>query len=60
MIIKIMCNKINMLDRNILIQKAGKIIIDKYNNYNNIPDKYKFLYEEFIPNNIGNKRKIYD
>jgi len=40
-----------------LIEKAGEIIINKYSNYCDVPDKYKFLYVEYKSPKIGSKRK---
>ena len=41
-----------------LIQKAGEIIMNKYDMYYDVPDKYKFLYKNFEPLKIGNKRPL--
>jgi len=43
-----------------LFQRAGNILMDKYSNiyYNNIPEKYKYLYIMFKPESCGVKRKL--
>jgi len=43
-----------------LFQRAGEIIVNKYNNIKNIPDKYLFFYKKYIPLSIGQKRKYED
>ena len=50
----------NDLERAILFQKAGDILMDKYSdtNYSEMPEKYKYLYNIYIPLSSGNKRKI--
>lgn len=40
-----------------LFQRAGEIILNKYNNFKDIPDKYVFFYMNYIPSSIGQKRK---
>lgn len=40
-----------------LFQRAGEIIVNKYNNFKDIPDKYAFFYRHYIPSSIGQKRK---
>jgi len=52
----------NDLEREIIFQKAGDILMDKINdtNYCDIPDKYKYLYNIYIPLSCGNKRKMKD
>ena len=52
--------KMNDLERAMLFQKAGDILIDKFSdtNYCDIPEKYKYLYNIYIPLSSGNKRKI--
>jgi hypothetical protein len=49
----------NEHERAELFQRAGDMLIDKYCNtkYENIPDKYKYLYNIYIPMSCGNKRK---
>lgn len=50
----------NEEERKELYQKAGSILIDKYSdtNYNDIPEKYKYLYSIYIPQTSGSKRKL--
>jgi len=50
----------NDLERAVLFQKAGDIFMDKFSdtNYCDIPEKYKYLYNIYIPLSSGNKRKI--
>ena len=50
----------NDLERAMLFQKAGDILMDKYSDthYNEMPEKYKYLYNIYIPLSCGNKRKI--
>ena len=50
----------NDLERAMLFQKAGDILMGKYSdtNYNEMPEKYKYLYNIYIPLSCGNKRKI--
>jgi predicted protein tyrosine phosphatase len=43
-----------------LFQRAGEIIVNKYNNIKDIPDKYLFFYKKYIPLSIGQKRKYED
>jgi len=40
-----------------LYQKAGEIIVNKYNNVKDIPQKYLFFYKNYIMPSIGQKRK---
>jgi hypothetical protein len=47
----------NCENRSTLYQRAGEIILNKYNNFKDIPDKYVFFYRQFIPLSIGKKRK---
>jgi len=47
-------NKYNIKE---LFQKSGEIIINKYENYNDIPEKFKFFYEIYEPKSCGMKRK---
>ena len=39
-----------------LFQRAGEIILNKYNNFKDIPDKYVFFYKNYTPSSIGQKR----
>jgi hypothetical protein len=41
-----------------LYQKAGEIIVNKYKNFKDIPQKYIFFYANYIPLSIGIKRKF--
>ena len=50
--------KVYNMSREEIIQKAGELVAKKYNGYNNIPLKYRFLYEEYKPLNAGIKRKF--
>jgi hypothetical protein len=43
-----------------LFQRAGEIILEKYNNIKDIPDKYVFFYMHYIPPSIGKKRNCED
>jgi|TARA_B000000477_G_C6095386_1_gene229645 hypothetical protein len=45
-------------DKITLFQSAGELIIDKYKNYNDIPDNYKYFYNIYIPPSCGKKRKL--
>jgi len=47
----------NCENRSTLYQRAGEIILNKYNNFKDIPDKYVFFYMNYIPLSIGQKRK---
>jgi hypothetical protein len=47
----------NSDNTNTLYQRAGEIILNKYNNFKDIPDKYVFFYKNYIPLSIGQKRK---
>jgi hypothetical protein len=47
----------NCENRSTLYQRAGEIILNKYNNFKDIPDKYVFFYMNYIPLSIGRKRK---
>jgi hypothetical protein len=47
----------NCENRSTLYQRAGEIILNKYNNFKDIPDKYVFFYMNYIPRSIGQKRK---
>jgi hypothetical protein len=40
-----------------LFQRAGEIILNKYNNFKDIPEKYLLFYRQYIPHSIGQKRK---
>ena len=50
----------NDKERQELYQRAGNILMDKYGNtcYNNMPEKYKYLYSIFKPESCGVKRKL--
>lgn len=48
---------IDNTERKILYQIAGEIIINRYEKYEKIPDKYKELYETYTPASVGIKRK---
>lgn len=50
----------NNLERAELFQKAGDILMNKISdtNYYDIPEKYMYLYNIYIPLSSGNKRKI--
>ena len=50
----------NSDNTNTLYQRAGEIIVNKYNNIKDIPDKYLFFYKNYIPLSIGQKRKYED
>lgn len=41
-----------------LQQKAGEIIINRYQYFNKIPDEYKELYINYLPPSCGIKRKF--
>jgi hypothetical protein len=41
-------------------QIAGNVILNIYNNYDDIPDNYKFLYIDYKPLSTGNKRRLDD
>jgi hypothetical protein len=43
-----------------LYQRAGEIIVYRYKNVKDIPEKYKFLYVNYIPPSVGVKRKFDD
>lgn len=47
-------NKYNI---NKLFQKSGEIIINKYEDYNKIPEKFKYFYKIYEPQSCGIKRK---
>ena len=47
----------NSENQRTLFQRAGEIIVNKYNNIKDIPDKYLFFYKNYIPLSIGQKRK---
>jgi|TARA_Y100000389_G_scaffold171228_1_gene178760 hypothetical protein len=46
------------MSREEIIQKAGELVAKKYNHFNDIPLKYRFLYQEYKPLNVGIKRKF--
>lgn len=48
---------INNTERKILYQIAGDIIINRYEKYELIPEKYKELYRTYIPSSVSTKRK---
>lgn len=50
----------NSDNRNTLYQRAGEIIVNRYNNIRDIPEKYVFFYRHYIPPSIGRKRKYED
>ena len=50
----------NSENQRTLFQRAGEIIVNKYNNIKDIPDKYLFFYKNYIPLSIGQKRKYED
>ena len=50
----------NSDNTNTIYQRAGEIIVNKYNNIKDIPDKYLFFYKNYIPLSIGQKRKYED
>lgn len=45
-------------NRKTLFQRAGEIIINKYKNIKDIPEKYLFFYANYIPPSVGVKRKF--
>jgi hypothetical protein len=45
------------MEREKLYQIAGDVIINRYENYETIPEKYKELYITYIPQTVGIKRK---
>jgi hypothetical protein len=47
----------NNIDSEKLYQIAGDIIINRYEKYDNIPEKYKGLYKTYIPSSVGIKRR---
>ena len=47
----------NSDNTNTLYQRAGEIIVNKYNNFRDIPEKYLLFYKNYIPLSIGQKRK---
>jgi hypothetical protein len=47
----------NSENRSTLYQKAGEIIVNKYNEVRDIPEKYLLFYKQYIPHSIGQKRK---
>ena len=50
----------NSDNTNTLYQRAGEIIVNKYNNFRDIPEKYLLFYKNYIPLSIGQKRKSED
>jgi hypothetical protein len=48
---------INNIERNILYQIAGNIIVNRYEKYEAIPEKFRDLYKTYIPTSVGVKRK---
>ena len=50
----------NSDNRSTLYQRAGEIIVNKYNNIRDIPEKYLLFYKNYIPISIGQKRKSED
>ncbi len=50
----------NSENRKALYQKAGEIIVNKYNEVRDIPEKYLLFYRQYIPHSIGQKRKYED
>ena len=46
------------MSREEIIQKACELVAKKYNHFNDIPLKYRFLYQEYKPLNVGIKRKF--
>ena len=50
----------NSDNTNTLYQRAGEIIVNKYNNIRDIPEKYLLFYKNYIPLSIGQKRKSED
>jgi len=50
----------NSDNRNTLYQRAGEIIVNRYNNVMDIPGKYLLFYKNYIPLSIGRKRKYED
>jgi hypothetical protein len=48
------------VERKNLYQIAGDIIINRYEKYESIPDKYRYLYKTYTPLIIGTKRKASD
>ena len=53
-------DNMNSENQRTLFQRAGEIIVNKYNNIKDIPDKYLFFYKNYIPLSIGQKRKYED
>ena len=49
----------NSENRRTLYQRAGEIIVNRYNNIRDIPEKYLLFYKNYIPLSIGQKR-IYE
>jgi hypothetical protein len=48
----------NSENRRVLFQRAGEIIIDRYKNIKDIPEKYLLFYKNYIPPSVGVKRKF--
>lgn len=48
----------NKENTELLFQRAGEIIINKYNEIKDIPEIYMFFYTNYIPPSVGIKRKI--
>ena len=48
----------NSENRMVLFQRAGEIIIDRYKNIKDIPEKYLLFYKNYIPPSVGVKRKF--
>ena len=46
------------MSREEIIQMAGELVAKKYNHFNDIPLKFRFLYQEYKPLNAGIKRKF--
>lgn len=47
----------NNENRSALYQRAGEIIVNRYNNVRDIPEKYLLFYKNYISLSIGQKRK---
>jgi hypothetical protein len=54
---KDMNTDIDNIEREKLYQIAGDIIINRYEKYESIPDKYRDLYKTYKPLLVGKKRK---
>jgi hypothetical protein len=48
---------INNIERKILYQIAGDIIVNRYEKYEVIPEKYRDIYKTYMPSSVGVKRK---